>query len=69
MKFTIAWLIWLGWFIYWEARALMRKDLGDTLSEHVWKTLKRSPVFWFTALGGFVWLGLHFFWHSLPRRI
>jgi hypothetical protein len=69
MKFTIAWIVWLLWFVYWEVRALRRKTLGDTLSEHAWKTLKLTPVLWFTLLGGFIWLGIHFFLRTLPRRI
>jgi len=35
--YTIAWLLWGAMFVAIEGAALLRKESGDTLSEHVWK--------------------------------
>jgi hypothetical protein len=58
--FTALWVIWVLAFFVIEGIALARKESGDTLSEHVWAMLKH-PVAWFTGLGSFAWLGVHFF--------
>ena len=34
---TVAWLLWIGMFFAIEAPAILNKQKGDTLSEHVWK--------------------------------
>lgn len=34
--FTIAWLVWLAYFVVVEGMALFNSKPGDTLSEHVW---------------------------------
>ena len=34
---TWAWLVWLAAFLIIEGAALIDKDRGDTLSEHIWK--------------------------------
>ena len=41
---TWLWIIWLLAFIVIETITIIRKDRGDTLSEHVWK--------WFSLKGG-----------------
>ena len=51
-----------------EARALVRKKGGDTLSEQVWRVLdwgdrnhpRLTTVGRIFLVGGGVWLGLHF---------
>lgn len=63
--FTIAWLLWLAMFVVVEGIALIRKDRGDTLSEHVWKwfRIRDKPRQWTwrrAVLAGFlVWLLIH----------
>ena len=37
---TIAWLLWLAMFVVVEGFALINKDRGDTLSEHIWSWFK-----------------------------
>ena len=38
--YTWAWVFWLAFFVVVEGVALIDKDRGDTLSEHVWKWFK-----------------------------
>lgn len=60
--FTLGWGIIFGAGLVLEILALIRKDRGDTLSEHVWFLLRKGGVvFWFLALGFFMWLIVHFF--------
>ncbi len=64
------WVAWLLVFVAIEAAALINKDRGDTLSEHVWAwfSLKgnKGKLKWWQALLRFaflafwVWLTLHF---------
>ncbi len=59
-KYTVAWFIWILWFILVEGRAIKDKKKGDTLSEHVWLVLQATPLLkWLTA-AGLVWLAGHF---------
>lgn len=47
---TTAWLFWLAMFLVIEIPALLNKNPGDTLSEHVWN--------WFSILNkseGWLW--------------
>jgi hypothetical protein len=67
VDFTIAWLIWLGGFVFIEGLALLNKEKGDTLSEHVWKWFKvkepksaRRNLRVATLAGFMTWLGVHF---------
>ena len=63
--FTWAWIFWLVMFAVVEGWALVNKDRGDTLSEHVWKWFKirEKPRQWTwrrAALAVFlVWLLVH----------
>ena len=59
--FTLGWVVILGALGVWELWAILRKKRGDTLSEHTWWLLRKSPVIWFVALGFFGWLIVHFF--------
>jgi len=34
--YTVAWLLWGAMFVAVEGAAIIDKDPGDTLSEHVW---------------------------------
>ena len=62
---TVAWIFWIGFFIAVEGAALLDKDRGDTLSEHVWAVfkIKDKPRQWTirrAVLAGFlVWLLVH----------
>ena len=63
--FTIAWLMWLAMFGVIEGVALVRKEPGDTLSEHIWKwfSIKDKAKGWVVRRGVLalflLWLGLH----------
>lgn len=66
-NYTWAWILWLLLFIGIEGAALLNKDKGDTLSEHVWKWFSvkdassTKKTLRMLALGGFMgWLFLHF---------
>jgi len=58
-RYTIAWGVWIAWFIAVETCALIDPDTGDTLSEHVWLLSRPWPV-WFVLFGFMLWLVLHF---------
>lgn len=34
--YTVAWLAWIAAFALVEGKALLSKQRGDTLSEHIW---------------------------------
>lgn len=63
--FTIAWIMWLAMFGVIEGIALIRKDSGDTLSEHIWKwfSVKDKATGWQARRGVLavflVWLTAH----------
>jgi hypothetical protein len=63
--FSVAWLMWLAMFGVIEGVALVRKEPGDTLSEHMWRwfAVKDKPNGWRarrSVLGVFlVWLTGH----------
>lgn len=57
-RYTIAWTIWVAWFIFVEVCAIVDPDTGDTLSEHVWFLLRPWPV-WFVFAGFLAWLLIH----------
>lgn len=64
--FTWAWIWWGAMFLVIEGLALLNKDKGDTLSEHVWSwfSIKNKGPGWKwrrLALVAFLaWLVLHF---------
>ena len=65
--YTYLWLAWFGLFIGIEAAALINKDKGDTLSEHIWKWFSvkepgsRKRTIRVATLGAFLaWLAVHF---------
>lgn len=66
--YTSAWVVWIIAFVGIEGAALIRKDKGDTLSEHVWKWFQigNKPKGWnfrrLSLLAGTGWLLLHFVW-------
>lgn len=66
-KFTIAWIIWLAWFLFWETWALIERNTGavpiekETFSDHIWflRNLDNSFItFMLTAF--LLWLVYHF---------
>lgn len=63
--FTIAWIMWFGFFAVIEGIALFNKERGDTLSEHIWKWFKINdkPRSWTVRRGALaiflVWLTVH----------
>lgn len=79
---TIAWILWIAWFVIEEGVALALKKPGRTLSEHVWAWFhvydkRPTPLVIagraFLAIGG-IWLAGHFafgWWtptHPWPGR-
>jgi len=68
MIFTIVWVTWLLVFLGIEAVALIRKERGDTLSEHVWlwfNLRKSGKTTWqkvrrYGFLAFWLWLTIHF---------
>ena len=62
---TVAWLLWLAMFAAVEGAALINKDRGDTLSEHIWAWFKirEKPRQWTwrrAVLAAFLtWLLVH----------
>lgn len=67
MNWTVGWVLWLVMFLAIEGAALVNRDRGDTLSEHVWKWFglrgKPSGYRWrrFAFLAFWAWLTVHFF--------
>ena len=63
--YTVAWIMWIVMFLVIEGKAIIDKDRGDTLSEHVWKWfgVKSKPLGWKQrrwALAAFLgWLTTH----------
>lgn len=63
---TVAWLLWGAMFVAVEGAALLNKDYGDTLSEHIWKwfRIKDKPRQWTVRRGVLAvfmtWLSVHF---------
>jgi len=50
--FTIAWVVWIVFFLAVEGFALARKDKGDTFSEHWWalfRVREQTPA-WLKAV-------------------
>lgn len=67
--FTKLWYLWLGIFAVVEGVALVRKDRGDTLSEHTRKWFrtdtKRGKFLWLSAWGAFAtWFAVHIGWEG-----
>ena len=62
------WIFWIGLFFAIEIPAILNDDSGDTLSEHVWATIKLGSFFWFAVAALLVWLIYHFLWEGRNRR-
>jgi hypothetical protein len=58
--YTVAWAIWIVYFLAVETIAILDKDRGDTLSEHVWAIVRSSSFAWFMVGGLLIWLVYHF---------
>lgn len=62
--YTIGWVTWILAFVALEALALLDRDRGDTLSEHVWAVIfvggRPRPVIYYLVGGFLVWLVMHF---------
>jgi hypothetical protein len=63
---TVAWILWLAMFAVIELPAILNRDKGDTLSEHVWAwfAVKGKPRGWqwrrLTLIVFLAWLVVHF---------
>ncbi|QFG25456.1 hypothetical protein [Actinomadura sp. WMMB 499] len=73
--FTVAWVVWIFFFLLVEGVALFRRQKGDTFSEHWWSLFRvrqKTPV-WAKALltvvqlafGGWLVGHLAFGWWTL----
>lgn len=64
--YTIAWYMWIAYFVVVEGAALLDKRPGDTLSEHVWYwfSMKDQGPSWHIRrvilLTMMAWLSAHF---------
>lgn len=58
--FTAGWIVWGIGFAVLEGIAIKRKAKGDTLSEHVWFIVRKTPLFRWLILAAMIWLTLHF---------
>ena len=74
MKFDFkkpwVWL-WIAWgvlFFAIEIPAILNRDSGDTLSEHVWGLINLGSFFWFAVAAVLVWLLYHFLWEGRNRK-
>jgi hypothetical protein len=67
-KYSILWAVWLTSFLTIEGFALIDRDTGDTLSEHVWFFARNSFVWW-TLAGFLTWVVVHFLGPSARRWI
>ena len=61
MIWTILWLSWAAVGLVLEVVALIRPQRGETLSENLWRLLRRQPIFWFLGVGLGAWGMLHIF--------
>ncbi len=66
MGWTTAWVLWIAMFFAIEGPALLHPQMGDTLSEHVWKwfSIKEKSPQWrlrrFVLLSFLAWVSAHF---------
>ena len=64
--FTIAWILWIAYFLIVEFDALLTGNIPGTLSEHVWAwfSMKGYGPLWrlrrFLLLAFMAWLSAHF---------
>jgi hypothetical protein len=57
--YTLGWLVLLAGFAVLETLAILDRDKGDTLSEHVW-WLAGHPLTWLLLAAFLFWLVVHF---------
>jgi len=60
--YTIAWLFLALFSAGLEASALLDKDPGDTLSEHIWWLFDTHAIIWWMGLGAVLWAIRHLWW-------
>lgn len=64
--YSIAWYLWIGWFLIEEGYALWHRDTNATLSGHVWAwfSVRGKGRLWrlrrFGLLAFLAWLTVHF---------
>lgn len=65
MNYTIGWIVWFIMFFAIELPAILNKQKGDTLSEHIWMwfAIKDKPKGWrirrFSLLSVLIWFVAH----------
>jgi len=65
-KFTIAWILWIAYFLVVEFDALLTNNIPGTLSDHVWNwfSMKGYGKLWrlrrLLLLSLMAWLSAHF---------
>ena len=65
MDYTIGWIVWIIMFFAIEIPAILNKQKGDTLSEHIWMwfSIKDKSSGWrirrFSLLSILTWLIVH----------
>lgn len=58
--YTTGWVVWALLFVVLETVAILDRDAGDTLTEHVRPLIVSTSFAWFAAAGFLSWLPYHF---------
>lgn len=65
---TAGWLVWISYFIVWEAYTGFLRD-GEMLTDHLRPLFLSAPVLWWLTLGLWLWLGIHFLAPAWERSL
>lgn len=55
-----AWRAWVGWFLAWEALAILDPDRGETFTANSRPLVRRHPVATLMAAAFLEWLRNHY---------
>lgn len=55
---TWGWIAWFAWFLALETYALYART-GQELTEHLRPLFLTHSLVWFTAVGLWLWIGVH----------
>ena len=66
---TVAWTVWIVYFLVLEAWAVVTTQPQHTLTHHLRPLFTEHPLTWFLALGLWLWIGVHFLAPPVERWI
>ena len=66
---TVGWACFLLFFFVWEYLSGRFGDGREMLTDHLRPVFDSAPVTWYMAMGLWLWLGPHFLFPSLERKI